>query len=263
MTRRIKRTAQFELQLDITVDTFINTPRISQRQWLMNRVMKEAVDELQYLDSRAETFIRGSDSTISMDRAQATLDEQDIMEDWQIPIMQHMANCVAHAGSDVLEVGFGRGVAADFIQANKPRSHTIIECNDRIVQQFAHWQSRYPGKDTRMLHGMWQDCIDTACRYDGILFHTYPLSEHEFVEHVVQGVTFAEHFFATARTILKPDGVLTYLTNEVDSLSRAHQRALFAHFGRFTLSTIDQLDIPDDTRDSLWARQMVMISVSP
>ena len=79
----------------------------------------------------------------------------------------------------------------------------------------------------------------------------------------MQGVTFAEHFFATARELLRPDGVLTYLTNEVDSLSRAHQRTLFRHFGRFTLSTIDELDIPEDTKDALWARRMVVISVRP
>ncbi len=261
MTRRIKRTPQYELTLNITDESFANTPRLSQRNWLLNRVLKETADDLQHLNEQAHSYISGNDSTVAFDRAQQTLDEQEIMEDWQVPIMQHMARSVAESGGDILEIGFGRGVASDFVQTFAPHSHTIVECNDQIVRQFPDWRSRYEERDIRLLHGMWQECLDLTQTYDGILFHTYPLSEHEFVEHVVQGVTFAEHFFATACQLLKTGGVFTYLTNEVDSLSRAHQRLLFKHFSKFTLSTIDNLDIPEDTRDSLWARQMVVISV--
>ncbi|NIP94473.1 MAG: class I SAM-dependent methyltransferase, partial [Akkermansiaceae bacterium] len=59
---------------------------------------------------------------------------------------------------------------------------------------------------------------------------TYPLTEEEFVNYVAQSSTFAEHFFDTAAAHLRPGGVFTYLTNEIDSLSRAHQRALLKRF---------------------------------
>ncbi len=38
------------------------------------------------------------------------------MEDWQTPLMQAMARHVTETHGDVLEIGFGRGVSAEFIQ---------------------------------------------------------------------------------------------------------------------------------------------------
>jgi len=95
-----------------------------------------------------------------------------------------------------------------------------------------------------MIESMWQDCLDQLDTYDGLLFHTYPNSSEEFVEQVVKSATFAEHFFDTAVSLLRPGGVLTYLTNEGDS------------------SLITDLPVPQDTRDSHWVSQMVMITAT-
>lgn len=261
MTRRIKRGKGFELVLNIPDDEFINTPRADQRNWLLNRWMKESTDDLTYLDTLSKLFIKGGGKGVDLDRAQAELEDDDIMEDWQIPVMQEMARAVAKSGGDVLEIGMGRGVASTFVQAYKPRSHTLVECNAHIVNRFEQWRSAYPGRDITMLAGMWQDRLSDMALYDGVLFHTYPLSEQEFVEQIVQGVTFAEHFFETASKLLKPGGVFTYLSNETDSFSRAHQRALFSYFSEVTLSLIKDLEIPEDTEDSLWYPQLVMVKV--
>ena len=106
---------------------------------------------------------------------------------------------------------------------------------------------------------MWQDVWQELGGYDGILFHTYPLSDEEFVETVVQSSTFAEHFFEPAAKMLKDGGVLTYLTNENDSLSRAHQRSLLNHFSKVSLSVLEELDIPENTHDSCWLPRMIMV----
>ena len=259
MTKRIKRDPAYELVLNISDDSFISTPRSDQRNWLLNRWIKESADELSHLDNIADSFIKGGDTTVDFDRAQSELDDIDIMEDWQIPVMKKMAELTASAGGDVLEIGMGRGIASSFIQDHNPHSHTLVECNDYIVKRFTQWKASYPGRDITMLHGMWQDKLAEMDMYDGLLFHTYPLDEMEFVEQVVRGVTFAEHFFATASSLLRPGGAFTYLTNEVDSISRAHQRALFDHFSEVSLSMLRNLDIPGNTRDSLWLPQLVMV----
>lgn len=259
MTKRIKRDPSFELILNITDDSFINTPRADQRNWLLNRWVRESADELLHLDSVASSFIKGADKSVEFDRAQSELDNHDIMEDWQIPVMQKMAELAAVTGGDVLEIGMGRGIASAFIQDHNPRSHTLVECNDHIVSRFEQWKAQYPGRDITMVHGMWQDKLADMSQYDGLLFHTYPLNESEFVEQVVRSVTFAEHFFDTAASLLRPGGVFTYLSNEVDSFSRSHQRALFDNFSEVTLSLLKNLDIPDTTRDSLWLPQLVMV----
>jgi guanidinoacetate N-methyltransferase len=261
MIKRIKRGGGYELVLEISDDNFINPPRADQRNWLLNRWMKESSQELVHLDAMTQSFIKGGGKGVDFDRAQAELDDKNIMEDWQIPVMQQMASAVATGGGDVLEIGMGRGIASSFIQDHNPRSHTLVECNEFIVSQFDQWKAAYPGRDITMMPGMWQDRVPDMATYDGLLFHTYPLSEQDFVEQVVQGVTFAEHFFETASKLLNPGGIFTYLSNETDSFSRAHQRALFNHFSEVTLSLIKDLNIPDDTEDALWYPQLVMVKV--
>ncbi len=261
MTKRFKRHRQFELSLTVNDDAFLRTPRDSQRSWFLNRTVKEAYEELLELDSITPHMVRGSDQVIDLDRAEGSLDDADIMEDWQIPIMKAMAEAVVSPGAEVLEIGMGRGIASEYIQQLSPASHTIIECNDTIANEFTTWKEKFPKSDIRLIHSMWQDCLDQLGTYDSILFHTYPLSDEEFVETVVKDVTFAAHFLAVAHKLLKPGGALTYLTNEFDSLSRAHQRALFEYFSEFTLSVVRDLDIPESTRDALWVKQMLVIRV--
>jgi guanidinoacetate N-methyltransferase len=180
------------------------------------------------------------------------------MEDWQLPIMESMAGIVTETHGDVLEIGFGRGISSAMIQNYQTKSHTIIECNDAIADRFHQWKDNYKDKDIRFKHGMWQDVIGELGSFDGIFFHTYPLNEDEYMNYVNGSVTFAEHFFQTAVDHLNPDGVFTYFSNEIDSLSREHQRLLLKHFSSFSVKTV-KLEIPDDVKDTWWADLMVII----
>lgn len=263
MTRRLKRTAEYELTLQVTNDDFLRPPRDGQRNWFLNRVLKETAEELEHLNLLAPQMVPGAETLQSVsDRSQAVLDDDKIMEDWQVPMMQAMADVVTAGGGDVLEIGFGRGVGSDLIQKGGVRSHTIIECNDSIVARYRKWREGYPEAEIRLLHGLWQDVLGDAGQFDGIFFHTYPLDEAEFVDTVVKASTFAENFFEVAARHLHPGGIFTYLTIEADSLSRAHQRALMRHFSSVNLSLVCDLQVPDDTRDSHWARQMIHVAAT-
>ena len=240
-------------------DGFLRTPREDQRNWILNRAIKEVADELTELDARAGLFVHGGAPLSLQDRTQARLADQEIMEDWQIPVMRAMARAVTDTHGDVLEIGFGRGVASSLIQDCGVRSHTIVECNEHIIDAFHTWKADYPGNDIRLIEGRWQDVIPQFAQYDGIFFHTYPLNEQDFAEQVAQSVTFAAHFFPTAADHLRKGGRFSYLTNEADSFSRAHQRLLFAYFTSFTLSQVKGLMIPEDTRDAHWMNEMAIV----
>jgi guanidinoacetate N-methyltransferase len=259
MTRRLRRLTDFEVVLQINDDRFIRPPREAQRNWLLNRALNEFVDDLNHLHEISERFVAGSDGILLTDRAQAVLGDHEIMEDWQIPVMQAMAQVVAETHGDVLEVGFGRGLSSTYIQECGVRSHTIVECNDAVVERFRRWKQDYPDRDIRLIHGKWQDVADQFMMYDGIFFHTYPLTEEEYLENVVRSVTFAEHFFPIAAGHLRDGGIFTYLTNEVDSFSRGHQRLVFRYFKSLTLSVVAPLALPHDSKDDLWADSMVII----
>ena len=243
-------------------DTFIKPPRDTQRGAVLNRAVKEFGEDLEALNQLAKEFVPGDSAlVVESDRTQASLTDQQIMEDWQIPIMQAMAEAVGKPGGDVLEIGFGRGISSSMIQDCGVQSHTIIECNNSIIEKFEEWKQQQNNQNIFMVEGLWQDTIHTLGLYDGIFFHTYPLNDEEYMKYVHGKVTFAEHFFSTAAAHLHPGGAFTYFSNEIDSLSRGHQRALFKHFSNISISKVE-LDLPGNVIDTWWSNSMVVIKAS-
>ena len=258
--RKVKRHKNFDLQLEIKKQDFIGPPREAQRHWLLNKMMSEFVDDLVELDAVAEQFVPGTDEGVDLDRGSAMLDDRDIMEDWQIVLMEAMVAEIVEEGGGILEVGFGRGIAADMIQQKGAGNHVIIECNPHVLRRFDEWVIGYPDQRIEIVPGKWEDTIASLGKFDGILFHTYPLSENEVIERVHQAATFAEHFFDVAIQHLNLGGKFTYVTNERNSLSRGHQRALLNRFSRVNLRLLRELLLPPDTRDALWWDQTVVVS---
>ena len=256
--RKLKRTAAYELSLDVRDDGFIRPPRDAQRNWLLNRFLRDAAEDLQALDTVARRFVVGAQRDLPADMRAAELSDDEIMEDWQRPLMEAMAAIAVRAGGDVLEIGFGRGVSAGMIQQVGVRSHTIIECNPHVIARFARWRSTLPDRDVRMVPGLWQDVIQALGAFDAVFFHTYALDEDEAVELLASSVTFAAGFFPVAATHLRTGGVFTYLSNEIDTLGRAHQRLLFDHFSSLRLQRVP-LTLPPDVRDAWWADSMVVV----
>ncbi len=262
MTKRIKRLRQVEVTLQIKDDAFIRPPNDQQRNWLLNSALGEFVYDLQMLDELAKRFVPGAGHLPVEDRTQAVLTDEEIMEDWQLPLMQEMARVVSVSHGDILEIGFGRGVSSAMIQQEGVRSHSIIECNDSIVERFNEWRKKYPDSHFELVHGLWQDTLPNLGKFDGVFFHTYPLNEEDLLQQIGKSVTFADHFFEHAAAHLKPGGVFTYLSNEIDSLSRTHQRLLLEHFSKIELQVVKDLQVPDDVRDAWWSDSMVVVAAT-
>ena len=256
--------AAFRLVLEEATSDFIKPPQESQRHWLLSQAMTEFAEDLEHLDKVSRRFVGGKRVYESgmQDVQQAALEPSQIMENWQTPVMRAMAEQVTAAHGDVLEVGFGRGVSAEFIQELGVRSHTIVEVNDHSVQAwFEPWRARHSDRDIRLFHARWEDCESELDLYDGIFFHAFPLDEDEYVRTVLRSVTFAEHAFGPMARHLRPGGVFTYLTTEIDSFSRRHQRALFRHFRSIELS-VQKVVVPPDTEDAWWADSMVIVKAT-
>jgi guanidinoacetate N-methyltransferase len=174
----IRRFRDFDIQLNIKNDKFIAPPRKAQRRWLLGKAVDELSQDLTHLNEVAKIFVPGSEYAAIKDRSNIELNEQQVMEDWQYPLMKVMANIVTQDHGNLLEVGFGRGVSAEYIQQQGVESHTIIECNEHIVKSFYEpWRNRYPDRNIRMIHAMWQDATDQLDTYDSIFFHTYAIAK--------------------------------------------------------------------------------------
>ena len=50
---------------------------------------------------------------------------QMVMMSWEHPLMKKHAEVVCRNSGDILEIGFGMGISAGYIQQQKPKSHMI------------------------------------------------------------------------------------------------------------------------------------------
>ncbi|HEY8019617.1 MAG TPA: class I SAM-dependent methyltransferase, partial [Thermoanaerobaculia bacterium] len=247
---------------------FVATPAPNQRSWLVNQVLDEAAAELDHLDGLAGSLVPGSrraaiehrwtESAARYDGHQLEIEGQQVMQDWERPLMRAMAEVAAETHGDVLEVGFGMGISATYLQEAGVRSHTVVECNEDVIAHFERWRAGYPGRDIRLLRGKWQEVTALFGTYDGVFFDTYHNDEKEYVDHVIQAVTYAEHFFPAAAACLRDGGVFTYYSNEIDSMSRRHQRRILAHFRSVGLTVVRSLRPPPDC-NYWWADSMVVV----
>ena len=99
-----------------------------------------------------------------------TSSDIEVMMDWEAPIMEKSAEFICHNKGDILEIGFGMGICADYIQAQGVNSHTIIEIHPQILERLNTWAS---GKsNVTVIEGDWAN-LSLTDTYDGIFLDTF------------------------------------------------------------------------------------------
>ncbi len=143
-----------------------------------------------------------------------------VMEDWETPYMKSLAKIATSKGGIILEVGYGMGISAGFIQKASIEKHIIIEAN-HLVAEKSHEFSKKAPHPVEILEGLWEELIKKIPNesIDGILFDTYPLSELEIHKNHF-------NFLKAAFKKLKPGGVFTYYSDEIDSFHPTHIQKL-------------------------------------
>lgn len=255
----IRRYPQFEVQLKLKDEGFINPPKEAQRNWLLRRALDELTSDLKHLDVQSRRFVAGSArprlETVPWGSHHAEYDDhnlfiagQQVMQDWELPLMDAMAKVVTESHGDILEAGFGMALSATCIQKYGVRSYTILEANDEVVKRFHEWKKQFPGRDIRLIHGRWHDTHHQVPdeSMDGVFFDTVPTFEDEYLREVIDNVVMAEDFFPVAARVLRPGGIFTWYTNEIDTLSRRHQRLIQQYFRSFEVTVCRPLYPPED-----------------
>ena len=96
-----------------------------------------------------------------------TEDGREVMMSWEAPIMEKSAEYICESKGDILEIGFGMGICADYIQAEGVNSHTIVE-------KLKTWAE---DKDNvTIVEGDWHN-VELSGSYDGIFIDTYEDSD--------------------------------------------------------------------------------------
>ncbi len=249
---------EFKLSLQIKDNKFMQTLMGKEKNWLLQKTFKEFVEDLICLDKQSQSFRPGSkispdnknweNSPANYQDEKLIIGNTEVMCDWERPLMEAMARAVTENHGDVLEVGFGMGISATYIQEFGVKSHTIIEFNNEVFEACKRWQEKYPDRDIRLIHGKWQDAIEKLDRkFDGIFYDIAPTSDEEETKNLIENVAAdADPFFPWASSCLKDGGIFTYYTQEIDSLSRRHQRLLLQHFSSFSVSLVKGMNPPED-----------------
>ena len=111
------------------------------------------------------------DTTLIFEDTQIITDDgRPIMMDWEAPIMEKSAEYICESKGDILEIGFGMGICANYIQAQGVNSHTIVEIHPQIIEKLNIWAE---GKlNVTIVEGDW-NTVSGLSTYDGIFIDTY------------------------------------------------------------------------------------------
>lgn len=164
------------------------------------------LEELEFLADKKEWAAL----PITLDEKQLTINGHPVMESWEHPYMETLARIATQNKGRVLEVGFGMGISATYIQNHNILEHHIIEANlevGAIAEEFAAKSAI----KTIIKTGLWED---VSVEYpdgffDGILFDTYPIVKSE-----LHSARF--DFLPEASRLLKKGGVFTQYLGEVE-----------------------------------------------
>ncbi len=146
-----------------------------------------------------------------------------VMQRWEDGYMKSLAAIATSKGGYILEVGFGMGISAGYIQKSpKIKTHTIIECHPDIIASAKNkFSNELKSGRMKLLNGFWEDVVPTLAdkSFDGILFDSCPLDS---------GIEFFQFFpfFSEAYRLLKDDGIFTYFSDEAIEISEDHLELL-------------------------------------
>ena len=121
--------------------------------------------------------------------------DNEVMMDWETPIMQAKADYVCSNGGNILEVGFGMGISAGYIQSHSIDSHTIVENHPDIIPRAQAWASEK--SNVTIVTGSWFSVRSNLSTYDGLFYDTF--EDNNEVE-----------FSSSLSSLVKQGGVATW-----------------------------------------------------
>ena len=124
--------------------------------------------------------------------------KREVMMDWEHDLMSASAAYITQNGGDILEIGFGMGISAGYIQSHSILSHTIVENHPDIIPLALQWAEEK--QNVSIVTGSWYDNLQNLQTYDGVFYDTYG-DEH------------MKYFSSSLAQLVKTGGVTTWWNN--------------------------------------------------
>jgi protein arginine N-methyltransferase 2 len=126
----------------------------------------------------------------------------EVMMDWEDEIMSASAAYVCQNGGDILEIGFGMGISAGYIQSHSINSHTICENHPQIIPLAKAWAQDKP--NVTIITSSWYDVRKTVGTFDGIFYDAF--GDDNWVE-----------FSSSLVSMCNPNAVATWFNGTPDA----------------------------------------------
>ena len=123
-----------------------------------------------------------------------------VMMDWEDTLMAASAEYICSNGGDILEIGFGMGISANYIQSYAINSHTIIENHPDMIIKANAWAADKP--NVTIIFKPWQEVINELPKFDGIFYDCWLDDQQPFDENV--------------KNILNPEGIYSFFNNPIN-----------------------------------------------
>ena len=109
--------------------------------------------------------------TFESDKITITETGEEVMMSWEDSLMSASAAYVTEGGGDILEIGFGMGIASNYIQSHSINSHTIVENHPQILEKLQTWANNK--SNVVIISQSWADVTGSLSTYDGVFYDTY------------------------------------------------------------------------------------------
>ena len=123
---------------------------------------------------------------------------REVMMDWERELMKRHAQVVCQNRGAILEIGFGMGISANYIQQHAIESHTIVECHPQVVPKLIKWAE--DKRSVRVIAGEWDKVKEEFGKYDGVFYDAF--NDDAFLT-----------LPATISKIMNPGGIFTFFNN--------------------------------------------------
>tara|TARA_R100000773_G_C4182807_1_gene91807 strand:- start:320 stop:838 length:519 start_codon:yes stop_codon:yes gene_type:complete len=135
--------------------------------------------------------------------------------DWEDQILSASAAYVTQNGGDILEIGFGMGISANYIQSHSIDTHTIIENHPDMITKATSWAANK--SNVYIVTSSWYDALQM--RYvsnDGKTWQTN-LGEYDGIFYNTYGDIHMYEFSSSLNSLSKLNGVATWWNSTTGS----------------------------------------------
>lgn len=180
----------------------------------------------------------------------------EVMSNYQLPYMKKLAEIATRNGGDVLEVGYGQGLATREIERwrrkRRLQAHCVIELNRHLAQEARQIENveviecDYTGH-LPALEGR---------QFDAALYDGYPLKEDEMHR---DGIVFIERLVRDR--LLKPNGILTFYANATEKFGDKFRRFL-TDLGFGSIETEKVHITPPKRKRQIWRQNYFLAPIA-